>query len=367
MSMKGPRALGIVWLCLAILWSAMAAQAETAKESLTLQAAIRRGLQSGAAMQQANFAVQLLELEYKQAEVNVHATVSPLQLAEVKQAYENALYQVELQRVQTALAVESGYYAVMKAKDTLELRMNALDRAAQQVDIAQRRHAAGQTTDVQLRETEQRLKEAEFAYRQASSNLLLARMEFSHIIGLPIDGWLLTDEVTFVRDNVEIEAALLSAEAHRFEMIQARQIVETAERAVRLADNSYTPKIELERAQIALAQAQLALMQNRDQVRHQVWQAVLRLDEADTRYELAQDRRDLAADTLTLAELRYQNGLNTMLDVLQAESALAEAEVEAVAATYDHNVARAQYLSAIGLGLERWPDLVDTTSSEGVE
>lgn len=364
--MKASRACGILWLCLAMVIGYSVVHAETTPESLTLKEAIRRGLNSSAAMQQAELSVRLMELEHKQAEVNAHATVSPLQLAEAKQAYNNARYQADLQRVQTSLAVESAYYSVLKAADTVDLRVNALDRAVQQVDIAQRRHAAGQITDVQLREAEQRLKEADLAHRQAVHNLLLARMEFSQLVGLSLDGWVLTDEVTYSPDEVEIAAALASAETHRFEMIQGRQRIENAEQAVRLADNSYTPKIELQRAQIALTQAQLALEQSHDQVRHQVWEAVLRLDEAELRYELAQDRRDLAADSLTLAELRYQNGLNTLLDVLQAESVLAEAEVEAVAATYDYNVARARYISAVGLGFERWPDLLVTNTAEGV-
>ena len=115
-----------------------------------------------------------------------------------------------------------------------------------------------------------------------------------------------------------------------------------------------------------MGQAELALAQAYQQVRGEVLEAVMRLEEAGIRSELAASRLELAASNLTLAELRYHNGLNTLLDVLEAEAELAEAEVEAVTAAYDYNVARAQYLSSIGLGFERWPDLLGP-SVEGVE
>lgn len=353
--MKHKRTARVLSFALAVLLCTALAQA--GEVTLTLQEAIRRGLEHSPAMQRAHLALELMELEYRQAEVNAHATVSPLELAAAKQAYENARFQVELQRVQTALEVELQVYNVMKAEDTVHLRQDALERAMQQADIAQRRHAVGQITNVQLREAEQRLRVAELAFRQATNNLFLARVRLGQYIGVSATDIKLTVETDIKRVEVDFSSALATAEENRFEMIQALQAIESAEQAVKLADNDYTPRIELERARIQLAQAQLNMKQARDLIHREVLEAVMRLEEAEARLELALSEQDLAAENLTLAELRYQNGLSTFLDVLEAEAALAEARVQAIAATYDYNIARAQYMSAVGLGFERWPEL----------
>lgn len=363
--MKRKLFVGIVTLCLALIVGVTGALADGGV-NLTLKEAIRRGLESSVAMQQAQLRVQLLDLEYKQAEVNARATVTPLQLEQAKQAHENAVYEADLQRVQTALSVESAYYSVLKAQFTVDLRTSALDRAAQQVEIAQMRHGMGQITDVHLAEAEQRLMESELALRQATNTLHLAKLQLNHLIGATGEEFTLTDDVVFAREEIDVETSLSGAQERRFEIRRAKQQVANAEQAVRLADNTYTPRIDLERAQIALSQALLSLDQAVEQVRSDVWQAIIRLEEASIRSELAESRLDLASASLSLAELRYQNGLNTLLDVLLAEAELAEAEVEAVAAAYDYNVAMAQYLSSIGLGFERWPDLLDSMS-EGAE
>lgn len=351
--------------CVLLLLSVgFVAMAQQEAASLTLEDAIRRGLESSIAMQRAQLDVELLELEYLQAEVNARATVTPLQLEQAKQAYENAVYAANLQRVQTALSVESAYYSVLKAESTVALRANALDRAAQQVEVAAMRHSMGQITDVQLAEAEQRLMAAELAHRQALNAQLLARMRLNQLIGATDEVFVLTDDVVFQRESVDIESALSGAEERRFEIVRASQQVANAEQAVRLADNVYTPRVELERAQIQLRQAELALEQAYQLVRSEVWQAIMQLEEAGIRSELADSRLELAASNLALAELRYHNGLNTLLDVLEAEAELAEAEVEAVTAAYDYNVARAQYLSSIGLGFDRWNELLGSDAED---
>lgn len=361
------RRLVIGLLCLSFLvMPAFAALAADGAAQLTLEEAIRRGLDASIAMQRAQLEAELLELEYRQAQVNARATVTPLQLEQAKQAYENALYGVSLQRVQTALSVEAAYYSVLKAERTVDLRADALDRAMQQVEVAAMRHSMGQITDVQLAEAEQRLMAAELAYRQSLNNQMLARMRLNQLIGATNEVFVLTDDVVFEREAVDLDNALATAEERRFEIVRAQQQVATAKQSVLLADNEYTPRVELERAEIQLSQAELALAQAYQQVRGEVLEAVMRLEEAGIRSELAASRLELAASNLTLAELRYHNGLNTLLDVLEAEAELAEAEVEAVTAAYDYNVARAQYLSSIGLGFERWPDLLGP-SVEGVE
>jgi len=336
--------------------------ANGAPNVLTLEEAIRRGLEASPAMRRAQLRLELAQLELRRAEVNVRATVTPLELEDARKAVERAEHQLQLARVEVALDVERLYYGVLRARDTLSLRRNATERAARQLDIARRRHASGQVTELQLREVEQNLSVAELAEREAEHRLHMAWMALRQAIGdtaWEMDGEIeLEHEIALAREEVDIEQALADAQERRLEVLFARQAVEDAQRAVRLADNDYTPRVELQRARIALSEAELALAEAEAQVRREVWDAAIRLQEAEGRYELALERLALASDQLDLAELRYHNGLNTVLDVLTAESVLAAAETEAVAAHYDYNIARAEYLRARGRGFDRWPHLL---------
>lgn len=335
------------------------AWAEAAPKELTLEEAIRRGIAMSPDMRRAELRLEAAALEWRRAEVNARATVPPVEMERIKQALERAQLEVQLARVATALYIERLYYDVLQARDTLLLRESATERAMQQLDIARRRHASGQLTELQLREGEQTLAAAELAEREAQHRLHMARMALQRATGLDGEDIVLTEEVDMTPEAVDVERDIAGALERRLELLFARRAVEEAQRAVELADNDYTPRIEWERARIALAEAELAYREEEERVRREVWASALALVEAEGRHALALQQLDLAADQLELAELRHQNGLNTVLDVLNAQSRFAAAEVEVVAARYHYNMARAAYLQAIGRGFDRWPHLWD--------
>lgn len=358
----------VLALTVCAAWSGLVVAQDNGRQNneISLRNAIQMALETSADIKKAELAAALLELEYKQAKVNAQMSVTELELETIQQQYENARFQIQLEQSETARQVESQYYAVMKAIDRVALRESALERAERQMDVSERRHTAGQITQVQLRETEQLLKEAQLAYRSALHTLQLDKLELSRLLGLYHDDFVLTENVTFSPLEVDIEEAITNAKNNRFEVIQAQQELERQRQMVRLADDEYTPPIQLESATIRLEQAEIALEQIVDKIESEVWQMAIALDEAEARYEIAQDELDLAIDNLDLEELRYENGLNTLLDVFAAEAKLAEVEVNAMNTIYDYNIALAEYLSAVGLGLARWPELQDL-GMEGIQ
>ena len=274
----------------------------------------------------------------------------------------------KLQEACTALQVERLYYQVLKAQATLALRQEAVQRGVQQLEVAHSRHRAGEITDLQLREAEQEVIRAEVAEGQAANALRLALMQLRQKIGIaPTVELVLTERVDFERRAVDIAESLQIATERRYEITTAQQDVDRAQREVQLADNAYTPQIVLRRAQIELERAEARLAQTIDDIYYEVTQAVFNLEEAEIKYHLAQVDLELAQANLDLAQIRYDHGLISLLDMFTVQAALAEAEVKAVAAMYDYNVAWAEYLSAIGLGFDRWPDLLNEDVLEDSE
>ena len=59
----------------------------------------------------------------------------------------------------------------------------------------------------------------------------------------------------------------------------------------------------------------------------------------------------MAEEGLRVANLRFQNGIGTQLEILSAQSALTQARTNYIQAIYDYQMAVAKYDKAIGKGL----------------
>jgi outer membrane protein TolC len=100
--------------------------------------------------------------------------------------------------------------------------------------------------------------------------------------------------------------------------------------------------------QLQLRQAQLQLQKALNQIRVDVKNAVIGLNQARSRYETAVGTRQLAEQTLKAEQARYQSGVSDFTIVVQAERDLTadqSAEVQAMA-NYTH--ARIAFDEAIG-------------------
>ena len=90
----------------------------------------------------------------------------------------------------------------------------------------------------------------------------------------------------------------------------------------------------------------------RDQLRQnvtlEVRQAYLNINDAQTRAASATLGSQQAAEAARIAAVRYQNGLGTFLDVINAQAQLAQAQINELNAQYDYQTALAQLVRAVG-------------------
>ncbi len=85
-----------------------------------------------------------------------------------------------------------------------------------------------------------------------------------------------------------------------------------------------------------------------DRIRHQVTEAVLSLKTAHERYQVARAAVAEAKESLRLIRLRYGEGLTILVDLLTAEDAAKEAELNQLAALFDTHIAQAGMELALG-------------------
>ncbi len=101
-------------------------------------------------------------------------------------------------------------------------------------------------------------------------------------------------------------------------------------------------------ARAQAAQAKEELREFLDGIRHQVTESVLNLKTAHARLKVASAAVDQARESLRLIRLRYEEGLTILVDLLTAENAKKEADLNMLAALFDTYLAQAGLELALG-------------------
>lgn len=115
--------------------------------------------------------------------------------------------------------------------------------------------------------------------------------------------------------------------------------------------NLFNGLARLAREREARAQAAQAREQQRelvDHIRHQVTESVEHLKTAHARLEVGRAAVEQARESLRLIRLRYEEGLTIMVDLLTAEDAKKEAELNYLTALFDTHLAQAGLELALG-------------------
>jgi outer membrane protein TolC len=316
---------------------------------LTLEQAIEQALQVSPELRLAELTVTDKEIALKEAEIAQLEGRPASELAAAQFELEQAHQGIADAREQVALKVEQQYYQVLRSSEMLEIQKQSFERAQKQFQVTEARYKAGLISRQDYLTAQDQLVKLQDSLKQAEANLELAKLQFKFMLGLPPEEEIvLQDRFPFDPIEVDLEASIQQALAQRSNLQQAQRAVEAAKKQVILSDNDYTPPVQLQKAKMALERAEITAQQVRELVVVDVNQKYLALASAQMAVEETRRTRERATDALRIAEARYDNGLIPLLDLLNAQTALSQAELDAVAAVWDYNLAKAAFLQAIG-------------------
>lgn len=112
--------------------------------------------------------------------------------------------------------------------------------------------------------------------------------------------------------------------------------------------DGFITKAQVERATLQTKKMEAVQERVRSGIALQVRQAYLALDAARKRIEVTRKAVSQAQESQRIIHNRYQAGVTTMVEVLDADTALLGARLAAVQARYDHNLAQVQLDFALG-------------------
>ena len=288
--------------------------------------------------------------------------------------------------------VTNGYFDMLQADNMQKLGREAVDRLADHLKNVEAQYEVGVVakvdvlrSQVELANAKQSLIKAENAYQIAEANL-------NKIVGLPMDTQLKLDNIlVYTPYDNDMQYCLDYAAKHRPELEQAKQQVEAAKGALRVAISGHMPQVaatasqswkdsnwpgdengnwgvgvtvsmnifdsgvtvsKIHGAEADLAKAHETYRDTVDAVNLDVRSNYLNLREAEKRIDTTKLAVSQAEEDYRIAQLRYMNGVGTNTDVLDAQVALTDAKTNYLQAMYDYNTCKTNLETAIGVPMQ---------------
>lgn len=310
----------------------------------------------------------------------------------IKQAKAAYLYSAEgVQKAYNDMrsTVTNGYFNMLQAGNMQDLGRESVEQLADHLKNVEAQYEVGVVAKVDVLRSQVELANAKQTLIQYENNYQIAEANLNKIVGLPLHTTLKLDNIlVYTPYDKDLDACLDYASEHRPELEQAKQNVEAAKGALRVAISGHMPQIsasasqawssdnwpgdengnwgvglnvswnlfdtgvtnsKIHGAQADLAKAHETYRDTVDAVNLDVRTNYLSLREAEKRIDATHLAVDQADEDYRIAQLRYMNGVGTNTDVLDAQVALTTAKTNYLQALYDYNTSKTDLETAIGV------------------
>jgi outer membrane protein TolC len=322
-----------------------------------------------------------------------NATYFDLQNSE--RAREGQERSTDIQRQGVAVEVTSAFYQVVRQRQLLSVSRQSLRRSEGLKKASEARMKVGLASKLDVFRAELQADQAQAATVAAESGLETALEQFRILLGLspdtPVEPEAIVLKEDLAADEPPLPELLSRARAKRLELRESRDQVRDGERAAGIARQNLLPDLTLnldvsqlgfgstfsesfhqadrsvnlylstsyplertqDRAGAAIAQVEVDSRKRKAdeldrEIDAEVRAAYRNLDRIRKSVELQRKGVDLATQQRRLATLRYQRGLASNFDVVDAETSLVAARTTLVGLLTEYQVARVQLLKSTG-------------------
>jgi len=294
-----------------------------------------------------------------------------------------------LAREEVASRTGLSYLEALRADRSVAAAQANVELAQALLQLARDQRNAGVATGVDVIRAQTRLAEQQVGLAQAQTDSEQARLNLQRLIGLPLGSPLtLTDQLRFVDDPLpSVDTAVAQAAQDRREIQVAEEENRVSQLEVQSARAEHLPSLEvlgdygpsgitpgsfdlptrrvavqlnvpifnggLTQGRVTAAasrqrQTELSLANIRGQVEEDVRLALTTLRTAAVQVRAADESVTLAQRELEMARDRFRAGVADNLEVITAQTSLANARVSQVTALAQHNAARLNLAAALG-------------------
>jgi outer membrane protein TolC len=305
--------------------------------------------------------------------------------------------QLELNRQRLAIQVTAAFYNVIAQRQLVGVSRQSLKRGENLRQASEARLKVGLVSKLDVFRADLQAAQTQEALVRAETALQAALEQFRGLLGLSASDPLEPEAAPLpevMSDDLEpLEVLVERARENRLELQEARDQVEDARRAASLAKQNLLPQLDVNvgyvrsgfglsyhdalrqnvdnrvevyfntsypvenaaaKASKAVAELDVTarertVVQRGQEIESEVRSAVRELARIRKSVELQRKGVEVAAQQLRLSTLRYQRGLASNFDVVDAEGSLVLARSALVGLLAGYEVARAELLRATGL------------------
>ena len=309
-------------------------------------------------------------------------------------------------REMVVLAVAGAYLQTIATDAQVISQRAQVDNAQAVYHQAEVRKEAGTNARIDVTRTLVELQGQEQRLNALQADLRKQKLALARLIGLPLDRELvLSDPLAFNPSAVpEPAGAVQQAFQARWDLkaaesqVRAAEIVVSAAHAERLPSATLTAdygvlgpspgsnhgvytvtgavnvplyqggrvKADVEQAEATLHQRQAELADQRGRVEQEVRSALIELETAIGEVRLAENNRGFANETLREAQDRFNAGVTTTVEVVQAQEQVASADSDYISGLFAFDLARISLSRAMGQAETDLPTLL-SASAPGVK
>ena len=298
------------------------------------------------------------------------------------------------------LAVGGAYLQVIAAQARVTSARAQLETANALFRQASERRAVGLSAQIDVNRSQVQVLTQQQRLVSLQNDLAKQKINLARLIGLPpSDTFELLDEIAFApAPATSLQAALEEAANLRADLKAAQAQVSAAERGYAAARAERLPSLafradygaigtnpaqshgtftvvgslsvpiwqggrtegDIQQANAVLVQRKAESEDTASRVESDVRSAWLDLQAATTQVEVAEKNREVTQDNLRLTQQRYAAGVTDNVEVVQAQDAVAAAELDYINSVFAHNIAKLSLARAIGVAAEKFSDFLKT-------
>ncbi|MDI6828645.1 MAG: TolC family protein [Armatimonadota bacterium] len=287
------------------------------------------------------------------------------------------------------LETKKAYFNVLRAEQFIKVQEENVKALEAHLADAKAHLTAGTVAPFEVLRAETQVANAKQQLIIAKNGLELARSAFNNVLARPLDtqvDLVEPDKPQFV--DADLKACVDTALSARPEAKKADMQVKAADEVARIAMLAGKPRFNLrwaynrsfdvstfnpresswrafltasyfifdggatkasvEKATTDAKSARSMHEQTLRSITLDVQQAYLNIKESQERIQTTEKALELARESMRLAQVRYQGGVSTQVEVFDAQAALTLAQTNYVNAIYDYQIALAQLERAVG-------------------
>ena len=311
------------------------------------------------------------------------------QISQAKLALDSSQWGIAKARQQLKFDATTGYFNLMAARDAVKLSQESVERLENYLRDTKLQFEVGVVAKVDVLRSEVELANAKQDLIVAQNAYDLAMAKLNNIIGLPLTTELsVKGDLSYVNFEADLATTIDTALRQRPEISQSTDAAKIAQEAVTVAKAGYLPTVvatystgwndttfaggnnynwtaylttswtfmdsgltagTVKKAVEGYHKAQEQLKQTVDGVRLEVRSTYLSLKAAGQAIQTSSAAVGLAEEDYKIKVIRYQAGVGTNLDVLDAQVALTKAKNNFLKAMYSYNTLRAQIDKEMGV------------------